>query len=914
MAPTLSASGRARAAAGARATALTGLLVVTILFFTARRAEWMAFDAEFTRVANREASLVERKLERLGFAVVALQQMVAAHDGLDRQEFVTFTQPFLHQYDDLIAIQWVPLVTDAARDSVERDIRLRISPQFRITEPEPDGQIIPARRRGDYFPVLYMASLRPNIHDVVGLDHGALRERRQLFESARDSGSFLVSPPAQLLMLNERGFFALAPVYRHGQPTATVQQRREALLGFVLAAYDLPKVLNDVIDSSDFRPLALTVLEYSLDGRAQTVYHSAIDTPEALGWPRWMLPDQLEQTAQLQFGGVSWGVRVTVTSEYLSNHPALYHWLILPIGLLFVALLTALVWTMLRRREKLEAMVNERTGELAAAAESMQRVLGAMDLAADGIMIVAPDNRVTYANRTLLSTIGATGVHEVVGRLSESVLCAQAELVSPDMLAAIRQEVRKSGSWKGEWTHSRSDGGQRRVLHGHIRMLEDGGRVVVLNDLTEARRRDEEQRRLEHQLEEARRLEVLGTLAASIAHDFNNLLGAILGFAQFIVDDTEEGAPLHRYGSRILKAGQQAKCLIGQILTFSHRREVPHERVRLNELVNENLSILRAVVAPTTTLNALPAANDPPVLGQHGELAQVLVNLVINASEALEGEEGQVTIALATADPDAPDMARLFAPSPGDGQSVQAWTDPDGWNHAVFGVARTGTCYRSLSVSDSGTGMDLETLSRIVSPFFTTKGKKGGTGLGLAVVQNIIAHHQGALTVRTAPGRGSTFTVLLPEAGAEGDAVTLAEEPSPTQASAGNQGTILLVENSPHFGDMLMTALFRLGYEIATCDDCAQALEYIDEAPEAWDLVITDQIMPGMTGTELVAAIKARHPALPCVVCTAYPGDLTEVAASDAGADGFVSKPLELGRFSLMIKELVGGRLAARAT
>ncbi|MGE5515064.1 MAG: CHASE domain-containing protein [Bacteroidota bacterium] len=895
-------SGRS-AALLAAVVAAVGIAATLALFFAARQAEWATFDAEFARNANREANAVERKMERAIFAVQAFQQIVVAHGGVDAQAFAAFAQPFLSDQSDLTAMQWVSYVTDAGRDATEADNRHLISPHFRIVERDRSGALVPAQRRSDYFPALYVATRNPEAAPLVGYDFGSTGERRSLYQRAIKNGALMVSPPTDPSLRTEHSVLVVAPVFRSGMPTTTPHQRQQALLGFVAAIYDAHELLSQVLDSDEFRLLALTVEQSSAHDAESTAEVSMPGQRQHLGWPRWMLPRTQTHSAPLQFGGTEWVLHIAATPQYLSHYLPLFHWLVLPIGLLVVSLSAGTVWMLLRGRDHLEAMVEIRTRELAANGEAMAGILGAMDIAADGIVIISADDRLTYANRALMDT---TGVTEVVGLGVDEFFCDRTGLLSRDQIDAICDEVRRSESWKGELTLPHAEPARCKHLLGHIRGLPDGARVMVISDLSETRRRDEEQRRLERQLEEARKLEVLGTLAAGIAHDFNNLLGAILGFAQFILDDTGTGTPLHRYASRILKAGQQAKCLIGQILTFSHRREVPRDLIDLGELVADNLSILSALVAPTTTLQSVSGPDGHRVSADRAEMVQVLVNLVVNANEALEGKPGTVTITVGDSGALAPPSAPPFAEHGGTQTAASTlWTDADGRHHAALGWPNPDHRYRMLSVCDTGCGMSAETVENIFSPFFTTKGKKGGTGLGLAVVQNIVHHHQGAVLVDTAPGRGSSFSLFLPEVDA--DAGPCLEEPPPPPAAA-HQGSILLVENSDHFGDMLMTALFRLGYEIATCSDSTEALGFINEDPAAWDLVITDQIMPSLSGTELVSAIKASHPGLPCIICTAYPGDLTEAAARQAGADGFVAKPLDLGRFSLMVKDLIGER------
>ncbi|EME68652.1 response regulator protein [Paramagnetospirillum caucaseum] len=557
-------------------------------------------------------------------------------------------------------------------------------------------------------------------------------------------------------------------------------------------------------------------------------------------------------------------------------------------------------------RELLEQRVRERTATLEAERREMSRVLTALDMAGDGIAILSQDNRITYANQAMVGTIGLGRLEELLGHTSEDIVIGGTPIFDAAEIRLARDAVHRLGWWSGELTlHLPSQNRPHRIL-AHLRALPDGGRVAVLTDVTEARQREDEKRRLESQLEQARKLEALGQLTAGVAHDFNNLLGAILGFAQFIVEDTAEDSPLHRYGTRIVKAGQQAKSLIGQILAFSNRRDAAFEVFDLCALIDENMNILRAIVPPTTTLDVRTEVEEPAIAGHRSQITQVLVNLTVNASEALQGGPGTVTIEVGDADLAAPSFQQLRSALAGETSlqsPIQSWTGMEGRIHAGFGHLQPEMRYLRLTVSDTGEGMDADTVSRVFDPFFTTKGKTGGTGLGLAVVHGAVASHGGAVLLTSVPGRGSRFDILLPMADGLGQGDARSSSPLPVA----HKGSILLVEDSSEFGDMLMTALFRLGYEISVCDNPVDALGYVREDPAAWDMVITDQAMPAMTGAELVSGIKTIRPDLPCIICTAFPDDIAQEKAYQAGANGFATKPLDIGHFSVMVRDLICG-------
>lgn len=556
-------------------------------------------------------------------------------------------------------------------------------------------------------------------------------------------------------------------------------------------------------------------------------------------------------------------------------------------------------------RALLESRVAERTAEIEQRGREMARILAALNMAGDGIAILTDESQCTYANQALLRTLGIGALDDIIGSRPQDIHADGAPTFDPAEIDTVHDIVGRVGTWRGELSLRRPGKEAAGRLLCHVRRLPTGERVAVLTDVTEERRREEERKRLETQLDQARKLEAIGQLAAGIAHDFNNYLGAILGYAQFIIDDSRNDESQHRYARGIVKAGQQAKSLIEQILAFSRRQESAMEPIDLAGLVDDTVKLLRPSLGPQIDFRVLDDADGKAVDGRRAQMNQLITNLIVNAAEALDRQPGTITVAVADPELSMPPLQRLYhvdGDQDGARPEIDAWNDPDGSNWVSLGSLTAEGRYLALSVSDTGRGMTADVAAAIFAPFFTTKGKMGGTGLGLAVVQNIVTVHGGALLVQTCPGKGTRFDVLLPLAANQ---ERLDGETAQPVVPAASRASILLVDDSDDFGDMLTTALFRLGYEVSVCDTPDHALGYVREDPQAWDLVVTDLAMPRMNGTELVGAIKAIRPDLPCVICTAFPSDITEDVARQAGADGFATKPLDMGAFSLLLAGLL---------
>jgi PAS domain S-box-containing protein len=431
--------------------------------------------------------------------------------------------------------------------------------------------------------------------------------------------------------------------------------------------------------------------------------------------------------------------------------------------------------------------------------------------------------------------------------------------------------------------------------------------VAVARDVTERRRREEEQRRLEQQLQQARKLEALGQLAGGVAHDFNNILGAIRGFADLLADEVAAGSAGERYVRRILTASDRAKGVVRQILAFSRRTEMARVAVTLGGLAEECAGLLRASLPATTglSLTLAPGAAGAVVDGDRDQLAQVILNLVINANDALGGTPGDISIAVAPAIP-GPELRRLAERNrPELALAVETQPDLQGGIVAMTGSFDPARPHLALSVADTGPGIPQEVIERAFDPFFTTKAPGQGTGLGLAVVHSIVLAHRGAIVVHSFPGQGCRFDIVLPlgrgEAAAEAPAAgTRATPPAGTR--------VLVVDDDVDFGDMILATLEHHGVEAAVVSSPVDALEVLRDDPDAWDVLVTDQTMPGMRGIDLARAAKAIRPGLPCLICTGYPEALDPGTLTAAGVFALLPKPVDIPAYLAALARAVAPR------
>jgi two-component system cell cycle sensor histidine kinase/response regulator CckA len=400
-----------------------------------------------------------------------------------------------------------------------------------------------------------------------------------------------------------------------------------------------------------------------------------------------------------------------------------------------------------------------------------------------------------------------------------------------------------------------------------------------------------ERRKLEGRLQRSAKMEAIGQLAGGVAHDFNNILGAIQGFAGFLDQDLPEKSAQRGFASRILSACERGKDLVEQILAFARVRGVERGVADLGVLVQRNREYLAGLLPAQITLRVELEEIALPIFGSPVQVGQLISNLFINARDSFSVSGGVITIAARLSTPDELERLRRGAEEPNERSWGHIWPD---------------CSYGLLQVRDEGEGIAPTILDKIFEPFFTTKGRLHGTGLGLAVVHGVVESMGGVCHVRSVVGEGTTFSIYFPLMTGAGEAAdeTLPVEP----ADLRGRERVLVVDDETDIADMLSIGLERLGYEVVSANDPLEALAAFQEDPLAFDVVITDQVMLGLRGLELIGRLKKMRPDLKTILCTGYSDGATEEAALEAGADKFFQKPVDSRRAAASIRFLMEGR------
>ena len=376
----------------------------------------------------------------------------------------------------------------------------------------------------------------------------------------------------------------------------------------------------------------------------------------------------------------------------------------------------------------------------------------------------------------------------------------------------------------------------------------------------EHKQSEEEKGQLQAQLQQAQKMEAIGTLAGGIAHDFNNILSSVLGYTELALDDAEEGTRLRSNLQTVLSAGERARDLVQQILAFSRQSETAFSPIQVKLITKEALRLLRAIL-PTTIEIRQDIQSDSMVLGDPTQIHQILLNLGTNADHAMREKGGLLEVTLADVGLDS-----LFTAK-----------HPD---------IKPGT-HLKLMVRDTGHGIPPHILDRIFDPFFTTKDKSEGTGMGLSVVHGIVKAHGGAITVQSEPGKGTVFNAFLPVI----EKTIAMEAPIEKPLSTGTE-RILFVDDEIPLVRLGKWILEPLGYDVTTRTSSIEALELFKAQPDRFDLVITDMTMPNLTGSELALKLGKIRPDIPIILCTGFSHEITAEKSKEMGIKAFLFKPI----------------------
>ena len=520
--------------------------------------------------------------------------------------------------------------------------------------------------------------------------------------------------------------------------------------------------------------------------------------------------------------------------------------------------------------------VQDITAQIEAEAEH-SRLVAAIEQSAETIVITNAQGLIEYVNPQFAKTTEYT-FDEVRGK-PPSILKSGKQ--DDALYQELWETISRGQIWRGHFVNRKKSGQLFEEEATISPVKNEAGEIInfvaVKRDVTH-------EQEMEDRLQQAQKMEAIGTLAGGIAHDFNNILTSIIGYTQLAEMETEENAEAQSHLKQVRKASSRASDLIKQILSFSRNSMKERSLLNFGSLVKEALKLIRSTIPTTIEMELHIDSSCGLILADATQMHQVVMNLCTNAYQAIEAH-GSITVTLkeVTLDEVAPGMR------------------PD---------ARAPH-YAQLVISDTGCGMDTDTEQRIFEPYFTTKRGGEGTGLGLSMVHSIVYAHDGFISVESHRGQGTTFTLMFPIARAGTEAV---DDEADIEVLPPGSERILFVDDEEMIVFLGRTLLEGLGYKVVACTDSQNALASFLEAPDAFDLVLTDQTMPGLTGIDLALEVRKQRDDIPIVLCSGYSPEMTMTKMRKIGISEYVMKPIDRSILAQAVRRALDGGVVAGHT
>ncbi len=514
-------------------------------------------------------------------------------------------------------------------------------------------------------------------------------------------------------------------------------------------------------------------------------------------------------------------------------------------------------------------MLREALEQSEARRAEAERLRLAIDQSGESVVVLDRRGNVTFVNPAFTRITGYSG-KDIIG---QNAAVLDTESRDDGLFRRIWEKLKTGRSWHGRIASTRKSGEMYTAdtlvspVHDHAGALVNV--VAVSRDVTEELRREEA-------LRQAQKMNAIGQLAGGIAHDFNNILGGIVGFTEMALDEVSPDGKASRYLEKVLLAGERAESLVRNILTFSRRRSPDAKSRYLGPTVQEALELLGASIPSSVRIDATLESESAPVEADAAQIHEVVMNLATNAVHAME-EKGVLSIRLFERFVDTPESGRI-------------------------GELASGP-YTVVELEDTGGGMNEAVLSLIFEPFFTTKKVGKGTGMGLSVVYGIMDSHGGNIQVTSIPGQGSTFSLYFPQI----DRPSVADRISVPRVSGGNE-RILLVDDEPILVEIATAFLTECGYRVTATTRSRDALASFHGKPEGFDVLITDQTMPELTGLELMEEVKRVRPEMPIILCTGFSSSIGNKSARELGVSRLLAKPVSVKKLEQIIREVLDGQ------
>ncbi len=879
-------------------------------------------EADRDQLRSRIQSAVDNRVQALRAAtrsyedsLHSLRTLYTFSTDVSHEEFRGATRSLLNRYPGIGAFEWAPLVAGPDRAAVEERIGRTVQAGYRFLNRVGVSGLATAPPAEEYLPLIYVEPLHPN-QPALGFNLLSGTSHQEI-TLARQSGRIMLSRVTPLFVSGSAttGFVIYLPVYE-GFPEPGIAPPAQTFRGMLMAVFRLDRFFAEAPDRIAAVGYDLLVIDRTARNADGVIaLHRENGTTQTTDLPTAAAFVNAEsQRIPFELWSRDWELIFRPSEAWMESVSRRQPYAVLVLGIMVSGVFSLLLNGRLRYTVQIEQQVFERTAELRAAqheleedvkrrteaesalAQSEERYRAFMAQSADAIWRCefdepwpdtgSVDDQITFlqqhsylaeCNDATARMYGRQSAQDLVGTHWRDLHDSGNESFRTFLRAFVTQGFRTQDAE----IHDTDPTGRPRIFLCSLVGIVDHGRPVrtwgTQRDITTQRRAEQEKSALERKLQESQKLESLGVLAGGIAHDFNNLLTGILGNAGLLNLSLPPGSPDLVHIREIESASLRAAELCKQMLAYSGKGRFIIEPVDLGELVQSTVPLLRLSISKSARLHFRLAESLPAVMADPTQMRQILMNLVINASDALGAQAGDITLTTGVIHADR-HLLRTAVLSP----SV-----PEG-------------DYTYLEVSDTGCGMSADTLARIFDPFFTTK--FAGRGLGLAAVLGIVRGHLGALFVETAPGKGATFRLLLPVA--KGSPLPAVRSGPGSQTPWRCSGRILLVDDEDAVRFVGSHMLRSFGLTVETAVNGAEAIARFERSAD-FDLVMLDLTMPGIPGEDVLRRLRALKPTLPVLLMSGFTEqEVTQRFGPDQPVT-FIQKPFTVAAIRAQLRKML---------
>ena len=838
------------------------MAITTAVWYQAKKAANDAYQEHFDFRVRETITDINSRMDTYQQALHGTRGLYLASDTIKRNEFrdYVFALYLEENFPGIQGVGYSVIVPPDQKESHIAAVRNEGYPEYNI-RPEEDRDL--------YTSIVFLEPLADRNLRAFGYDMFSEPVRRAAMERSRDTDMPAMSGKVRLVQeygkKEQAGFLIYIPVYRNEFPSDTLNNRQANIIGWVYSPFRMDDLMQGILGEHSYDinveifdgQVSKESLMYDSEN-SQDIFSLETESKDE--------PNLVSQK-KITIADHDWLVSIQARSSLFTRVGRSHMTLILFFGITLSILSAWLSGLLITGREQALKMASEKTKQY----RFLHNIIESLPYPFYVI------NAKNYA--LILTNSAASPGKEWPGKTCYNLTHKRdTPCEGKEHKCTLEEVLRTKGPVTVEHLHYDAENNPRYIEVSGYPIFDEKGNVTQLieyaKDITGHKQAEEEKTKLEDHLQQAQKMESIGTLAGGIAHDFNNMLGAILGYTEMARNDSPSGSTVVKDLDKVLEAGNRAKGLVKQILAFSYQGATEHIPIQPSSILKEAVEMLRPSLPTTIEINQNIDSKTGLILADPTQINQIVMNLCTNAFHAMEVTGGILDISLKETCLSTEDL--VHEPDTESGNFIQ------------------------LSVCDSGPGMTPEIKGKIFDPYFTTKETGKGTGMGLSIIHGIVKSYGGFISLYSELGEGTTFHVFLPVM--EKDTFPQIET---VKQLVGGKERVLFIDDEDILAEMGKYMLERLGYQVTIRNSSLDALETFQNQPDQFDIVITDQTMPGMTGADLARRMMQIRPDIPIILCTGYSAIVSEEKAKGIGIKEFAMKPLAQKDISKLIRKVL---------